>query len=76
MLPKYVLCPGKIPSKSDNDFHFISAGQLAQLYHVKVEDCIVIEAGKEVPEQYHKLPWLTPRYHGDYDGVAKELGIT
>lgn len=75
MLPKYVLCPGKIPSKSDNDFHFISAGQLAQLYHVKLEDCIVVEAGKEVPKQYHQIPWLVPRYHGDYEQVSKDLGI-
>ena len=73
---KYVLCPGKIHSKNDDDYHFISAEQLARLYHVKISDCVIVEAGKEVPKQYHSIPWLVPRYHGDYDRIAKELGIT
>jgi hypothetical protein len=59
---RYVLCPGYIRSKTDGDLHYISAGRLAQLYGVRISECI-INTQTKLPDG---LIYLQPRYHGDY----------
>jgi len=66
---KYLLCPGYILSKTDNDRHYISAEKLAQLYNVPMTQCII---QPERPEEARmidtsKLIILRPQYHGCYD---------
>lgn len=73
---KYVLYPGHVRSQHDGDYHFISAKQLAQLYRVPMEECLVIdyEQARLLPtreklalyNQAEHLIQLSPRYKGDY----------
>lgn len=37
------LHPGPVLSKEDRDRHFISAGRLAELYGLRLQDCIVVD---------------------------------
>ena len=41
MSRKYVLCPGYVRSQFDGDEHYINERQLADLYGVKLEDCML-----------------------------------
>ena len=47
---RYVLFPSYVASRFDDDFHFINAHQLLDLYdiddHVRVSDCLVIKHHK------------------------------
>lgn len=69
----YAIYPGEVASRHDNDWHHISAAQLAHLYRVPMEICVIVDRG-----DYAK-PWrrdhvayaatlipLRPRYNGDY----------
>lgn len=40
--PKYVICPGHIRSNFDGQSHFVGAGELAQLYGVRLSDCHIM----------------------------------
>lgn len=73
---KYLLMPGWIISKTDGDRHFISALELARLYEVSMDECVVW------PEQRHEgsgfllasqkgLKVLEPLWDGDYPTFRK-----
>jgi hypothetical protein len=70
--PKYVLCPGDVESKRDGQVHHINARQLASLYQVPMEQCVVRRSGLSEHEArmfdkaYGHLPELHPRYDGAY----------
>jgi len=77
--PKYVLCPGYIRSKNDNQLHYIGAARLADLYRVPIRECQIYEPAPWWPESYYRqaeedyqnLIWLRPNYNGDYT-IPKE----
>jgi hypothetical protein len=39
---RYLLCPGPVWSRSDGDWHHVTAGQLADLYGVPMPACLVL----------------------------------
>ena len=68
---KYVLSPGWVRSASDGQSHYISAPRLAQLYGVKLADCIVANEECSFYEQlsglrHVALVSLGPKSNGDY----------
>lgn len=65
MKPRYVLHPGPVPSsRGDGGQHFVTASQLALLYHVSMDDCVVYQKGMRLdePGDIH----LFPRSNGVY----------
>jgi len=76
------LHPGEVVSKSDGDVHFISAPQLAQLYHVLPTDevHVVTENNNKIIEMLERfaaqeaLEWLHlyPSYEGNYYDIHKK----
>lgn len=67
-MKKYVLCPGEVQSRCDGDWHYIGAARLAQLYKVKMRDCIVYSEERltgYTEEQKERLIWLHPQYSGN-----------
>jgi len=69
MPTKYLLCPGRVTSKTDGDDHFIDERALARLYGVSMSECEVR------PERaFGRFGWrptpglieLRPRYDGNY----------
>ncbi len=70
---KVIIHPGNIPSKHDNEIHFISAGKLIELYGVLKTDAIVIEDWN-VPEtenyrEHDGWLHLFPLYEGNYYNI-------
>lgn len=63
MSRKYVLCPGYVRSQFDSDEHYINKRQLADLYGVKLEDCM-LETDRGRTDD--SAIYLRPRYKGDY----------
>lgn len=64
---KYIICPGEVRSKSDNDIHYISSSQLMRLYGVESHECIIVDS----PMSAVGLNWqdyivLRPRTDGNY----------
>jgi hypothetical protein len=60
---RYVIHPGDILSKNDRDIHFISAGQLMDLYGLDPKQCVVFQDHTRYePDDIH----LYPRFDGDY----------
>jgi hypothetical protein len=66
---RYVLHPGYMRSRNDGDLHYITAGQLADLYHVDIRECRIQEqqdheilGRREDPDLIH----LYPNYSGNY----------
>lgn len=64
---KYLVCPGKVESVRDGDWHYISAGQLISLYKVDSRDCKIVNS----PESAAGIKWedyivLRPRTDGNY----------
>jgi len=41
MKKKYVLHPGPLYSRTDDDEHFVGAADLARLYRVRMSECYV-----------------------------------
>lgn len=69
MVKKYVLRPGVIYSKNDDDPHHIDAPTLARLYGVLMSECIVIHQNEKRISQFgdlSKMISLYPDYHGNY----------
>lgn len=64
MKPRYVLHPGRVRSRNDGEQHFITASQLAMLYRISMDDCVVYQKGMPLdePGSIH----LFPRENGDY----------
>ena len=75
-MKKYLLFPGNIQSKTDRDIHYICASKLAQLYGVKMAECVIAEQNVNSPrypapigytkEFTNRLIRLYPDYSGDY----------
>lgn len=64
---KYAVHPGWIKSANNRDLHFVTAGQLFDLYGVNPEECTVISNGKVgCGLTLRELTHLFPRYDGDY----------
>jgi len=64
---KYVVSPGIILSKNDNDTHYISASQLIELYGVDPCECIIeTERNRKELSRYLNLVWLYPIMGGNY----------
>lgn len=63
---KFILVPGWVTSKSDDERHFVDINRLAALYGLQPGEY----TGSTVPAERRRLPkhWieLGPRYHGDY----------
>ena len=66
---KYLLCPGWVPSKTDGDRHYITAGALARLYGVPLSECLTMPEGDKARgwNKNHGLIELGPQYHGRYE---------
>jgi len=70
-MKKYALHPGYVRSKFDGDEHFITAGQLAHLHGVPMQECVVVpwDDPRENSLKGFKrddLVHLYPSYHGNY----------
>ena len=71
---RYVLCPGMVTSRTDGQRHHVGAYQLAKLYGVAPNDCLIYEPEPWWPRSYHEraeerhrgLIRLMPREDGDY----------
>lgn len=75
---RYLLCPGSVRSRTDGQSHFIHARQLAFLYGVPMNECVVLPSGwdNRAKERHREgllarvdsgdLIALYPRRDGDY----------
>ena len=61
---RYILHPGHVLSKNDDDLHFINAHQLAKLYGVDIRECVFgdMPGYREQEGDIH----LRPQYDGNY----------
>lgn len=78
MTARYLLYPRFVRSRADGDWHFIDARQLAMLYGVPMNECLVLpEVGRERfkcerlrlierCEVGGDLTLLVPRHDGNY----------
>jgi hypothetical protein len=69
---RFILHPGYVRSTSDGQEHYISAGQLARLYGVDQEECVIYSEHSKFrnpmdrdPELRNLMP-LFPRQDGKY----------
>ena len=68
-MKRFILHPGEEQSKYDGQTHYIDAQHLADIYGVKLEECIIVDYKR--PETYKgidfsdnsKLINLYPQYH-------------
>ncbi len=69
---KYVLVPGHVRSRHDGDLHWIGVPTLAQLYGVKLRECVVYPdhdraaLQRQFDARHADLVWLYPQVSGDY----------
>ena len=63
MSRKYVLCPGYVRSQFDNEEHYVNERELADLYGVKLQDCM-LETDRVRTDD--SAIYLRPRPNGDY----------
>lgn len=70
---RYALAPGMVTSRSDSQRHHVAAGQLAGLYGLPLDDCLVIPSEPGPRRDYALsvaadlgLAVLGPRYDGIY----------
>ena len=73
-VPRFVLCPGYVNSRTDGQRHWVGADALRRLYGVSVRDCVIYPQGDGVEADIRRriwcapsgAVWLRPRYDGDY----------
>jgi hypothetical protein len=46
-MKKYIIYPGYVESKNDNEMHHIDADKLIELYRIKHSECIIIRNEKD-----------------------------
>ena len=74
---RYLLCPGTVRSATDGDYHYITATNLAQLYGVPMDRCVVLpdrDTPWEIRDRMRYLEMvakgemlkLAPRANGNY----------
>lgn len=72
--PLYVLCPGRVTSRTDGQRHWVGADALRRLYGVAARDCVTYPQGDGTEADIRRRIWcdppgaiyLRPRYDGDY----------
>lgn len=78
-MKKYIVWPGFIYSKIDNDMHFITTKQLMRLYNVPENECYIAEYNKPISfyekEELKKLIPLTVRNSGLYPDLGRRKCI-
>jgi hypothetical protein len=63
----FILHPDNVRSVNDDQIHFISAAQLANLYGLKFNECAVFDPSLEYADtDVYKFIHLYPKYNGDY----------
>jgi hypothetical protein len=64
---RYAVHPGFVFSQHDDDYHYIGAGQLMDLYGVDPRECVTVRPDmNKLGRGYSDLIDLYPRYYGDY----------
>lgn len=63
---KYLICPGWVTSKMDNDRHYISEHQLISLYKVNPLECRIMPKDDRGFKVDDSLIILSPDYSGKY----------
>lgn len=67
-MPRYIIMPGRVPSRTDADMHYVGVGQLRHLYRVPPDaDVLVIDGERRVG--YFARPddiVCKPLYSGKY----------
>ncbi|UTC29749.1 hypothetical protein BAJUN_01190 [Bajunvirus bajun] len=69
---KYLVIPGPMQSKTDGDWHDITASQLIRLYGVRSEECVIYDTQEHRTQEILQrgrpllLLVLAPRYDGEY----------
>ena len=73
MAIKYLVFPGNIGSKNDNDIHYIDGKKLINLYGVDSKECVIVTTEKEMLGLRGQFTVLRPCLNGDYkiDKCAK-----
>ncbi len=72
MTARYLLCPGPVRSRTDGDWHHVTASRLAMLYGVPMGECIVLPLdwynGQCLRARVAsgELIELRPRFDGNY----------
>lgn len=62
----FVLYPGFIASRSDEDIHYITYLQLINLYKLDRRKCINAKVIRGIPKEKKGYIHLKPRFFGDY----------
>lgn len=52
---RYLLCPGPVISRVDRDWHYIGARQLAALYGVRMDECLILPEYFVNPVEWGRL---------------------
>lgn len=63
---KYIVHPGLIDSKNDNDKHYINSLSLIQLHNVNPSECLIHSGKLRRCTNYNEYIHLYPDYNGDY----------
>ena len=77
-MKRYLILPGKVYSKEDEQLHYVSAEELMRLYSVDPKECVVmtnrgVHGRQGMPNDFlDRLLWLAPRYDGDYH-ISQEV---
>lgn len=66
MKRKYMVHPGSVYSKRDNQLHYITSNQLIKLYAVDPKDCVISPPHFFDPENDDGYIHLFPRNDGNY----------
>ena len=77
-MKRYLILPGKVYSKEDEQLHYVSAEELMRLYSVDPKECVVMhnegvhgKVGLDNDFLDSRL-WLAPSYDGDYH-ISQEV---
>ena len=76
-MKRYILYPGPVRSQTDGQVHYVGAADLAQLYGVRLSECVVMASGcLEIPQGVvlSGARHLRPRADGQYQQQAAEQG--
>lgn len=64
-MKKYALYPGSVRSINDGQVHYINGMQLARLYGVALDECVVVLPDRSSRDLLNLIP-LGPKANGDY----------
>ena len=73
-MKKYLLLSGQLSSYNGEDFHYISAKKLQELYNLPINECILANNESDLNGiNFDNLIILRPRYNGDYNEYLEEV---